>query len=990
MALIADFTYVANGLEIICTDASIVTDPTPPVSNWDWHVTIPGPDINTEGSPVTLIMPSAGTYTVDLSVLAGPYTAPYYEWGYISKPITVYAVSFSARPKDNSDTLTILFTDLSALGATAWLWDFGDSSTSTVQNPVHQYAAPGTYVASLTVDGHSYTSSVIVEPPSPQTVLLALANDGHIIKSTDSGDTWVDQGQKVSPYDMSTHGLDVSCGLVNFGGGILIAFTGHDYIERSVDYGETWSTLVIPYLVEHGQIARAGASLGMGRGLLAGFWFDPTCDNMLRGSILLTLDYGLTWTRMTNQNNLGTYLAFSSFAGNRYVSALRASLFGACGAASDSKTQLSVSVTQGGSWVDKGPSPLISYSIDTPNSLLTTMLPDGKALTPRTRTSLLSYEPPYDVITSIDPNKVYDRIYWSKSGKLFASSGEYEDVMEFTPRTTASGSYYGIAYGNGIFVAVGRTSTVLLSVDGIDWYWGAYLPNTYWYNVVFGNGLFVAASGISGVGMIYVSTDGVFWTEVFAGAQLFGPGKLAYGNGIFVATDGNVILVSSDGYSWNFDPGFGPGIPFGCSLGRITYGSGKFVTLGRDASDLMIPLTSTNGFDWDAFAPVKDFGSPPPITFGNGLFVALSTDNDGYSTDLETVMISSDGETWTLQQAPETNSWYGVFYGNGLFVGLAGYKTHSIMTSPNGINWTIRSETSAYKTAGVYAAGLYVIACENSPNAFLKITTSPGPVVVSDPTPTLYRSSDRGASFDSVLTDYETWTFCEWSGSGTVVAADFSADPLAGPASLTVQFTDLSTGGPTSWDWNFGDGTPNSTEQNPSHIYTVAGVYTVTLSVDSGASTETKIDYITVNLAADFVATVTSGRLPLSVKFVDRTIGEPTAWDWDFGDSTLHSTQKSPTHIYVNPGVYTVTLVAFRGSLSDTEIKIGYILVFGRDVIRATEDIAVPEDRQDLRLMYGTSSAKYILIRDGIRVAHEGIAGGGGFSRPQGPAIVFD
>ncbi|MBL7052840.1 MAG: PKD domain-containing protein, partial [Candidatus Marinimicrobia bacterium] len=65
---------------------------------------------------------------------------------------------------------------------------------------------------------------------------------------------------------------------------------------------------------------------------------------------------------------------------------------------------------------------------------------------------------------------------------------------------------------------------------------------------------------------------------------------------------------------------------------------------------------------------------------------------------------------------------------------------------------------------------------------------------------------------------------------------------------LTVVFTDVSTVENTtitSWLWDFGDAM-TSTEPNPTHIYTIAGVYTVSLTVSDGTieSTETKVDYI--------------------------------------------------------------------------------------------------------------------------------------------------
>ncbi|MDD4253969.1 MAG: PKD domain-containing protein [Methanofollis sp.] len=82
----------------------------------------------------------------------------------------------------------------------------------------------------------------------------------------------------------------------------------------------------------------------------------------------------------------------------------------------------------------------------------------------------------------------------------------------------------------------------------------------------------------------------------------------------------------------------------------------------------------------------------------------------------------------------------------------------------------------------------------------------------------------------------------------TPLAADFTAEPTTGIAPLAVHFTDHSTGGPTSWAWDFGDG-ETSTEQHPAHTYTAPGTYTVSLTVTNsgGSDTRTKTDYITVN-----------------------------------------------------------------------------------------------------------------------------------------------
>ncbi len=84
-------------------------------------------------------------------------------------------------------------------------------------------------------------------------------------------------------------------------------------------------------------------------------------------------------------------------------------------------------------------------------------------------------------------------------------------------------------------------------------------------------------------------------------------------------------------------------------------------------------------------------------------------------------------------------------------------------------------------------------------------------------------------------------------GGGTAPTAQFSASPTSGVAPLAVQFTDSSTGSPTSWSWNFGDG-GTSNAQSPSHTYSVPGVYTVSLTATnaSGSDAEVKNNYITV------------------------------------------------------------------------------------------------------------------------------------------------
>jgi parallel beta-helix repeat protein len=81
----------------------------------------------------------------------------------------------------------------------------------------------------------------------------------------------------------------------------------------------------------------------------------------------------------------------------------------------------------------------------------------------------------------------------------------------------------------------------------------------------------------------------------------------------------------------------------------------------------------------------------------------------------------------------------------------------------------------------------------------------------------------------------------------TTLSANFWGSPRSGKSPLKVQFTDISTGKPTTWKWSFGDST-YSTQQNPIHTYNKAGKYTVSLTVKNakGSKSITKSGYIVV------------------------------------------------------------------------------------------------------------------------------------------------
>ena len=170
---------------------------------------------------------------------------------------------------------------------------------------------------------------------------------------------------------------------------------------------------------------------------------------------------------------------------------------------------------------------------------------------------------------------------------------------------------------------------------------------------------------------------------------------------------------------------------------------------------------------------------------------------------------------------------------------------------------------------------------------------------------------------------------------GTGPTALFTASPTSGVAPLSVAFTDLSTPGAspiTAWAWDFGDGA-TSTEQHPSHTYANAGSYgvSITVTTDVGTASESKADYITVNVLpeAAFSASPTIGIAPLEVAFTDASTpgSSPiTAWVWDFGDGGS-STEQNPAHTYSEAGTYDISLTVSSAAGSATETRTQYVAV---------------------------------------------------------------
>jgi len=160
--------------------------------------------------------------------------------------------------------------------------------------------------------------------------------------------------------------------------------------------------------------------------------------------------------------------------------------------------------------------------------------------------------------------------------------------------------------------------------------------------------------------------------------------------------------------------------------------------------------------------------------------------------------------------------------------------------------------------------------------------------------------------------------------------AEFSTPDRSGVGSLVATFTDDSTGSPTAWSWDFGDGVGTSTSQNPIYAYTAPGIYTVTLEVTNQVGTDTRIktDYITVYAVpdlpvADFtVNSYSFNSTPAAATFTDMSTGNVTTWAWDFNDDgVFDSYVQNPAYTFNTPGYHTIKLTVSNGAGSSTKSR---------------------------------------------------------------------
>jgi gliding motility-associated-like protein len=294
--------------------------------------------------------------------------------------------------------------------------------------------------------------------------------------------------------------------------------------------------------------------------------------------------------------------------------------------------------------------------------------------------------------------------------------------------------------------------------------------------------------------------------------------------------------------------------------------------------------------------------------------------------------------------------------------------TNTSVPGPGNSTWYFGDNTSfvganathVYTTPGVYNVKLVVSSIGCADSVTHQVTVLPGPTANFTATPVTgcapmtvqFTNTSTGANsynwiFGNSLTSTQinptttyttpnqTYTamLIATSNSGcadtqaavftTIIATDtIFAEPDSGCSPFTTTFTLGTNVTALTYNWNFGDGSPNSTQASPTHTYTTPGIYVATLNYTGSfgcTGSATLLVKVGTSPNANFSFTPSVICPNDTVTFTNLSTGPPgTTYAWHFGDGG-YSNDVNPKHAYNNyNGWANVSLVATSSGCSDT------------------------------------------------------------------------
>ena len=241
-------------------------------------------------------------------------------------------------------------------------------------------------------------------------------------------------------------------------------------------------------------------------------------------------------------------------------------------------------------------------------------------------------------------------------------------------------------FGNGIYMDI-PGNYPRISNDNVNWRIAQNKPFTdvNWPSVAFGNGVFVAVSNHNATVYSNVrsmtSINGTDWNIHILSTNIGQRSIVVFNKGMFIAMGAAAgVAVSPDGVNWTVHP-----TPVTATWTSLREYNG--ILIAKTSTN--VTMTSPDGINWTLLGTSTN--QWPGITYGNGTFVAVSSNAVG-----SRILTSTDGWNWTFQITPQNNAWQSVAYGQGQFVAVSNTGTNRVMTSPDGVTWTLRTISTSY------------------------------------------------------------------------------------------------------------------------------------------------------------------------------------------------------------------------------------------------------------------------------------------------------
>jgi photosystem II stability/assembly factor-like uncharacterized protein len=250
----------------------------------------------------------------------------------------------------------------------------------------------------------------------------------------------------------------------------------------------------------------------------------------------------------------------------------------------------------------------------------------------------------------------------------------------------------GVTYGKGRFVAVGRTGSIISSVDASDWN-TCYSDNKMHFNsIIFANHQFVA---VGNDGVVMGSLDGCAWSlsESPTKVDLH---SIAFGNDHYVAISYDRIYTSPDLKEWKVVDD----IILGYNIRKVRFADGKFIVVG----DQTVGYWSKDGASWTEFTsdPKANHSSLRDIVYVDGKYFAMGITGDIGSGGI-IYEGSRDLKEWKRVVWYEDMS-HAIHYHNNEFIVVG---TQSILTSKDGQKWEMYHSNSSLRDVA-FGNGQYV------------------------------------------------------------------------------------------------------------------------------------------------------------------------------------------------------------------------------------------------------------------------------------------